>query len=313
MEANAMLSDYDGAWKDLIHHHFSDFLRCFFPEVFAAIAWEKPPVFLEQELREILSVERGNLRRVDLLVRVWTLQGQEQHILLHIEVQSDHEELFGQRIYDCHHLISRHHTTPVATLVALADLHPGWKPQSFSFDCLGTRISFAFACCKLLDELPRLEADPSILAFIAVAQIEALRTVGDPNKRLELRKERLARLFRSGRPRQELANALRLLAWMMPLPPDQRLQYRQAMIQLAQENTMPYMTDMEELALEEGRQKGRIGTLQADVIEVLEIRFDRVPEGLCEAIRAIGDETHLRRLLRAAIKAPSIEAFTESL
>jgi hypothetical protein len=80
---------------------------------------------------------------------------------------------------------------------------------------------------------------------------------------------------------------------------------------------MPYMTDMEELALEEGLQKGRnegrIGTLQTDVIENLETCFDRVPEGLREAIRAIGDETHLRRLLRAAIKAPSIEAFTESL
>jgi predicted transposase/invertase (TIGR01784 family) len=65
--------------------------------------------------------------------------------------------------------------------------------------------------------------------------------------------------------------------------------------------------------LEKGRTEGRIGALQADVIEVLEIRFDRVPEGLCEAIQEIQDGAHLRRLLRAAIKAPSIEAFTESL
>jgi hypothetical protein len=80
-----------------------------------------------------------------------------------------------------------------------------------------------------------------------------------------------------------------------------------------QENNMPYVTDMEALARKEGRNEGRIGTLQESVIDALEIHFDRVPEGLKEAIHEIQDEAHLRNLLRSAIKAPSIEAFAESL
>jgi predicted transposase YdaD len=59
----------------------------------------------------------------------------------------------------------------------------------------------------------------------------------------------------------------------------------------------------------QGRQEGR----QEDVIEALEIRFERVPEGLAEAVRGIQDEEHLRRLHRAAIRCASVEDFAAEL
>ncbi len=64
---------------------------------------------------------------------------------------------------------------------------------------------------------------------------------------------------------------------------------------------------------QEGRQEGLLLALQEDVIEVLAIRFERVPEGLREAICEIADETHLRRLLKAAVRAASLEDFAGSL
>jgi predicted transposase/invertase (TIGR01784 family) len=59
----------------------------------------------------------------------------------------------------------------------------------------------------------------------------------------------------------------------------------------------------------EGLQKGR----QEDIIEALEIRFERVPGGLADAIRDIQDEEHLRRLHRAAIRCESLEGFAAEL
>ena len=44
------------------------------------------------------------------------------------------------------------------------------------------------------------------------------------------------------------------------------------------------------------------------MVEVLEVRFDRVPDGLKEAVQAILDQTMLRSLLRAAIKSTGVEA-----
>jgi flagellar biosynthesis/type III secretory pathway protein FliH len=64
---------------------------------------------------------------------------------------------------------------------------------------------------------------------------------------------------------------------------------------------------------QEGWEKGLLKGHQDNVIKALEIRFERVPEGLEEAIREVTDETHLSQLLRAAIQSADLEAFSASL
>ncbi len=61
------------------------------------------------------------------------------------------------------------------------------------------------------------------------------------------------------------------------------------------------------------RQEGQILAQQRAVIEALEIRFERVPEGLSEELRRIADPLRLPSLLRAAIQAASLEDFSRSL
>jgi predicted transposase YdaD len=64
---------------------------------------------------------------------------------------------------------------------------------------------------------------------------------------------------------------------------------------------------------QEGRQEGRIATKQQAVIEALEVRFERVPEGLKEAIGGVGDSEKLSALLRTAIRCEDIETFARDL
>jgi hypothetical protein len=73
-----MVSDYDGAWKDLLHRRLPEILSCYFPEISAAIDLRKPPEFLEQELRELLIADPEGINRVDLLIKVATLDGGSQ-------------------------------------------------------------------------------------------------------------------------------------------------------------------------------------------------------------------------------------------
>lgn len=63
----------------------------------------------------------------------------------------------------------------------------------------------------------------------------------------------------------------------------------------------------------EGLQKGLQKGIQESVIETLEIRFERVPVGLVEAVHHVQDEAHLRRLHRAAVKCGSLEEFATEL
>jgi predicted transposase YdaD len=61
------------------------------------------------------------------------------------------------------------------------------------------------------------------------------------------------------------------------------------------------------------RQEVLIESKQQDILEALHIRFDRVPEGLREAIEAIGEVGKLSHLHRTAICCADLEAFAAEL
>ena len=64
---------------------------------------------------------------------------------------------------------------------------------------------------------------------------------------------------------------------------------------------------------QEGREEGLIFSKQQDILEALEIRFQRVPEGLREEIEAISESKKLSSLLRAAITCADLESFAAEL
>ena len=72
------------------------------------------------------------------------------------------------------------------------------------------------------------------------------------------------------------------------------------------------MTLAEQL-LEEGMQRGQVAAQQQDILEALEIRFHRVPDGLREEVESIADTAKLQSLLRAAIRSSTLEQFAEAL
>ena len=64
---------------------------------------------------------------------------------------------------------------------------------------------------------------------------------------------------------------------------------------------------------QEGRQEEQIFSKQQAVIEVLETRFEQVPEGLREAIENINDLPKLTQLLACAARSPDLEAFAAAM
>ena len=64
---------------------------------------------------------------------------------------------------------------------------------------------------------------------------------------------------------------------------------------------------------QEGRQEGLIFSQQQAILEALEIRFQRVPDGLREEIETIIDAKKLTHLLRAAIISSDLESFAVEL
>jgi predicted transposase YdaD len=62
-----------------------------------------------------------------------------------------------------------------------------------------------------------------------------------------------------------------------------------------------------------GRQEGSLAASRQSVLDALDLRFGRIPDGLRDSIEAVADSEKLRVLLRAAIVSDSIESFAGSL
>ena len=68
-----------------------------------------------------------------------------------------------------------------------------------------------------------------------------------------------------------------------------------------------------EKGLEKGRQEGCAAEAQRSVIDVLNVRFERVPEGLLEKVQHEQNLANLRNLHIHSLKASSLEAFASHL
>ncbi len=147
--------DYDSPWKQILEHYFAPFLAFFFPAAYADIDWERGYTFLDTELQQITRDARLTRRHVDKLVRVWKKSGQETWLLIHIEIQSQDEAGFPERMFIYYyHIYDRYHL-PIESLAILSDETVGWRPTEFVTPVVWeTALTFRFRSVKVLDYLP---------------------------------------------------------------------------------------------------------------------------------------------------------------
>lgn len=92
-----------------------------------------------------------------------------------------------------------------------------------------------------------------------------------------------------------------------------RRDFNSKIISLKNHETRSMAMTLAETLRQEGRQEGRQEALRESVMNILAARFGRIPQGLCDAIIAVGDEDQLGSLLRDALNCPSLEAFAGHL
>lgn len=300
-------------------------LQGYFPEIANAIDPGFEPEFLDQELRELHLDPTAQDNRVDLLVRAAMRDGQSEILYLHLEVQSFAEPDFAERIFNCFAALRRACGREVLSLVILADLDADWRPSRYKLERLGCSLEFVFPCCKLLDRLPDWEDDISLPALTARAQIAALRSSRDPRRRLDLRWQLTRALLTHGYSRETITESLRMISWMMKLPRPEFLILRNQLLTFSEENNMQPLIDFEEYALElgrqeglekgrvEGREEGREEGLRTAILDLLALRFDRVPASFADELQQIGHVDQLRQLLAAAAQVASLDGFASEL
>lgn len=251
--------DYDTPWKEAVTRYFPEFMAFYFPDAHRQIDWQRGYEFLDQELAQVVKDAELGKRLIDKLVRVATLDGAEQWVYLHIEVQGGQDSDFGERLFTYNYRLYDKYRRPIASLAVLADNREHWKPVRYGFEIFGCKHWLEFPTVKLLDyhdQTEALLADPNAFALVTAAHLLTRATKGNDAKRLAV-KWRLAKLlYDRDWDKQRIIDLFSVIDWMMQVPPDLQRQLWQDIEQLERNRAMPYITSVERIGIEKGIQQG---------------------------------------------------------
>lgn len=306
----AVADDYDSPWKEAIERCFADFLAFYFPEVHEQIDWTDSVDFLEQELRSVTADSEADKCIVDKLVRVTRLGGQQEWVVIHLEIQSQQQSKFAERMFVYHYRLYERYRRPLASLAVLADDRLQWRPESFAYDVFGCRLGLRFPVAKLLDwsgSEEKLLDSRNPFAIITRAHLATRATRDDLVARENTKLTLIRELFKIGLDRQRVAQLFRVIDWMLRLPKERELQLRQNLANDVEEGEkMRYISSIERFAMEEGIEKGIQQGQARGLSRQLVSRFGELPSWAQQKLaNAAGPE--LDRWTDAVLDAESIE------
>ena len=310
--------EQDSPWKEVLEVYFEAFLAFFFPGAHDEIDWSRAHVFLDKELQKVSRHAALGPRAVDKLVRVWLLGGEQAWVLIHVEVQSQHDPSFAERMYVYNsRLFDRYHRK-VASLAVLADERASFRPSVFGYTLWGCEVSLRFPVVKLLDyrsQWTELEASQNPFAVVVMAHLDAQRTRGDGVARREAKLTLVRELHRRGYGAKDVRQLFRFIDWIMTLPEELEDAFWTEVAGLEEAKGMRYITSIERIGhkrgLEEGAKRGLEEGLRKGLLEAirmdLEHRFGAEGLALMPELQALEDQTLILRVHQALISGVSLE------
>ncbi|MEY3870321.1 MAG: hypothetical protein RLZZ338_4215 [Cyanobacteriota bacterium] len=302
--------EYDNPWKEAISIYFQPFIELLFPDVNAIVDWKRDYEFLDTVLQQVTRDDEIGERTADKLVKVWLKDGTETWILIHVEVQSQYQANFAERMYVYNSRIFGVYRQKVLSLAVLADDSPTWYPTQFEYNIGGCQVLLKFVVTKLLDyqqQWNALEQSLNPFSAIIMAHLKTQGTRQKPEDRLQWKLRIIKGLYQQGNSREDIRELFRLIDWLMALPQPLDNSFQTEIKRFEEEKIMPYVTSIERL----GIQTGRLTSCRQYIIDILEIRFEVVPMPLRETINKLEDINQLENLHKQAVTIASLADFQQ--
>lgn len=267
----------------MLDHHFREFMDFFFPDISAETDWSRQPVFLDKELHKLSPDHETGSRLADKLAQVWLRNGHELWVLLHSEIQGRATQEFNHRMYVYNYRITDRYNAEVVSLGVVTGNSGKTILGRYELARWGCRLVFDFPVVKLTDWRGRereLEQNCNPFALVVLAQLELLKTRGEPERKYTAKLGLIRRLLRSGYSREYTQSLLRFLDWIIQLPKELEQQLRQETEEISGGKNMPYVTSWERIAQDRGEKQGRIKI----VLRLLQRKLGELDESITEKI-----------------------------
>lgn len=269
-------NDYDSPWKEILEAYFEECMAFFFPDVHSDIDWERGYEFLDKELQQVVRDAEIGKHIADKLVKVWRKSGEQVWVLVHIEVQSQYQKKFAERMYTYNYRLRDRFNRPVASFALLSDDSPTWRPEQFSDDLWGCTLDFHFRTAKLLDyshQWEALSASDNPFAVVVMAHLKTLETTNDVLNRKQWKLTLIKLLYQRGYEREDVIHLFRFIDWLLVLPADLEDSVWRDILVYQEELKMPYMMSFERAAEARGREEGLIEGIKSAIELGLELKF----------------------------------------
>jgi len=301
--------EHDSAWKEVLEKLFERFLSFFFPQIHKDIDFSRGFEFLDNELQQIAVESESGKRIVDKLVKVYLLDGSEQWLLIHIEIQGYEQQEFPERMYVYNYRIFDKHRREVISLALLTDENPNFRPNEYSRSRRdwGFEVVCCFPMVKLIDyreHWAELETNPHPFAIIVRAYLKALEIIGNVQEKYSWKKHFLLELYQAGMDRETLWVIYKFIDWMIRLPKDLNKAFVTEMKTIEEAKHMSLITSAEEVGLEKG-----IDSIHRIIATLIKRKFGALGQQLAERAREVN---RLEILEELSEKLYDAQSFSEA-
>jgi len=215
-----MRKHFDNLWKGLIEDLFIDFLRFINPGADSILDFEKGVQFLDKELEQTYSPESNNYSPniVDKLAKVFTHEGREEWILVHIEVQDQYRNDFGKRMFRYYYRLFDKHDKPITAYAIFIEPNLTERTDIFEKGFMGTNLKYQYNTLKIANQdgdILFASENPFALAVLIAKSSLLIAKINDKeqhDKTLLLYKRRLTReLLLRKMPKNKILALMRFL------------------------------------------------------------------------------------------------------
>jgi len=168
----------DALWKGILEDVFDDFLLFMFEEKAEVFDFERPFEFLNKELAQIYPVDENVAypKYVDKLVKVFTKQGKEEWILVHVEVQGYNDPDFAERMFTYFYRILDKFKKRVTCVALFTGNEKLAVTNQYDYAFLGTENHFRYNAYSIIDQdIDELSKNSNPFALVVQTALIALQ------------------------------------------------------------------------------------------------------------------------------------------
>ncbi len=172
------------------------------------------------------------------------------------------------------------------------------------------KYGVVFPIVKLLDykkKWEELEASTNPFATVVMAHLKTKETRKDFQERRKWKLFITTRLYEQGYQKQDIINLFHFIDWVMRLPQDLEKNFLEDLDKYEEKDKMRYVTSVERIGIEKGREEGKLEGLVSAIELGLELKFGSEGLELLPEISPIKDLEVLTAIKDGIKKANSLE------